>query len=923
MRLVSCKVNHLTNPIGYEMGSGTGEQALIFSWKVKQDSGKKEAKRQESARIVVARDEQMSDIIYDSGWDAALDSVGTAIEIPLAPRTRYYWIVSVLADNGEEAASGVQYFETGKIEEAWKAKWIGFKRASHSPAGTEQGAGHPVFCKKLVINKKVHGELRQARMYISGLGLYEAEIGGRRVGDEYLTPYCNNYNAWIQYQTYDITEMLREDTWIRVTIADGWAVGRFGYFSKPGDEGEYRKDYELIAEIHLLYEDGEEEIIGTDDSWVIEHSFIIESGIYDGERQNKSESNSLDREGIADAVYISEPVPLVARFSTPVTVHRRVKPVELIHTPAGEQVLDLGQNLVGIFTLRVNERKGTHIHLQFGEVLQNGNFYRDNLRTALAEFDYICGGGEEIIQPHFTFYGYRYVKVEGVSNLQAEDYTALVLHSEIPILGTLNTGNEKINQLISNVEWGMRGNFVDVPTDCPQRDERLGWTGDTQVFSVTASYICDCYPFYRKYLHDMWTEQQTLDGMVPDIVPSLAEPYQACSSVWGDAACIVPWNVYCFSGDVSILRECYPSMKAWVDYITRLDGEERGWQAHFHYGDWLALDHMSHDESICLGGTDEGYIAYVYYANSADIVARAATLLGKAEDAKEYGSLRDAIRQNIQREYFTGSGRCAVNTQTGLLLALKYHLSNVPKVIARQLKELFRITSGKLQTGFTGTPFLLEQLTEIGEERLAYDILLDEEYPGWLYAVNLGATTIWERWNSLNPDGTVSSTGMNSFNHYAYGSVAGWMYQYMAGLQQAEGEKGFRRAVIAPHPDVRIGSCHMTYDSAAGTYEIHWQTITENRFFLKIKVPFGCEAEIVLPYHGGDDRIHVGPGIYTYEYDTVQPMRRVYREDMTIKELIAHKDIHGWMEKVAPGCTTAPYAMQNMTLKEWTIWETK
>jgi alpha-L-rhamnosidase len=467
-------------------------------------------------------------------------------------------------------------------------------------------------------------------------------------------------------------------------------------------------------------------------------------------------------------------------------------------------VYDLGQNISGIFRLHVHEEKGTHIRLFAGEVLQNGNFYNENLRTALAEYHYVSDGMEKDIVPSFTFYGYRYMKVEGITEPKLSDFEGLALYSDLKETGKLTTGHNKVNRLIKNVEYGQKDNFVDVPTDCPQRDERLGWTGDAQVFSATSCFLRDSYAFYRKYLYDMKTEQDENGGMVPDIIPSLDKPYRSCSSVWGDASCIIPWNVYQFYGDRSILEECFDGMKAWVDYIQNIDKDSHLWKDHFHYGDWLALDHPTHKEDVCMGGTYEGYIAEVYYYNSASIVRKAAEILGREEDAKHYRKLEEWLLSELRAEYFTEKGRCAVDTQTGILLGLQYDLipekSNMQTCLLQKLNQ----NENKLQTGFVGTPFLLGQLTETGNEHLAYDLLLNEDYPGWLYEVNLGATTIWERWNSLNPDGSVSSTGMNSLNHYAYGSVLEWICRYAAGLNQAEDGIGFQKALIRPYPDVRL-----------------------------------------------------------------------------------------------------------------------
>jgi len=899
MQIVQLKTNHITNPVGFQM------DRPIFSWQVTGAEGK----YQKAARIKISESGDMAPLLHDTGWRSDLDSLAAPIDLPLKPQTRYYWTVSVETDAGEVAESEVNFFETGKMGGPWAARWITCERTGR----------HPIFQKDITVTK----ELVSARLYICGLGLYEAEINGVRVGNEYMTPYCNNYAAWVQAQTYDVTEQLRSGGKLSVTLADGWYMGRFGYFGRDKLCG---SAYKLLAEVRLTFAGGSEEVIGTDESWSVTRSNITFSNIYDGEHRDDTLPAAQP-----EPVRLTEaPAPVVDRYSLPVTIHERVKPVELIHTPKGETVLDLGQNLTGIFSLRINEKPGTVVHLQVGEVLQEGCFYNENLRTAKAEYIYTCGGGEVILTPKFTFYGYRYVKVEGITNLNPDDFTALVLYSDLPETGALTTGHEKVNRLIENVKWGQKGNFLDVPTDCPQRDERMGWTGDAQVFSATSCYLRDSYAFYRKYLHDMNTEQAMLDGMVPDVVPSFDKIYQGTACVWGDAATIIPWNVYLFYGDKTILADSFDGMKAWVDYIRRYDEDTRKWREHFHYGDWLALDHPSKAADQCMGGTEEGYIAYVYYMNSAEIVSKAAKILGKGAEEEEYAALAASLREFIRNEYFAPNGRCVADTQTGLLLALQYGLSPNPDACRKRLAQKLDMTGGKLQTGFVGTPFLNRQLTEAGMVREAYDLLLNEEYPGWLYEVNLGATTIWERWNSLSPDGSVSSTGMNSFNHYAYGAIAEWMFRYMAGLQPVEDAPGFRKVKLAPVPDVRMGKVEMEYRSSAGCYCVKWNALDDRTLQLTVEIPFGCEAELTLPYapeelyqtdnplfkqvSGNTCRLQAGH--YEITYQTTRPMRRLFTISQSMKELLADPQVTALLEEYWPHVQQLPDAMRTQSLAD-------
>ena len=877
MRVYDAKVNHMTNPMGFFM------DGVSFSWKVDEARGK----AQKVARVRVAADEKMQEILFDSGMDEQADSLAYPVELALEPRTRYFWQVTVLSDAGEEADSEVQWFETSKMSEEWTGKWL-------TCDSTEKR--HPIFSKEIAPAK----EMAKARLYVTGLGLYEAYIDGKKVGDEYLTPYSNNYNRWVQYQTYDITDQIAGGGKLSILLGNGWYKGRFG-FSAFEDKGYYGNEWKVIADVVLTYTDGTEEVIGTDESWTVTRSRIMFSNLYDGEQIDATAPElPAEEPTVCDA----PKGRLEARRSLPVVAHEHIKPVELIHTPAGEQVFDMGQNFAGIFTFRVKEPAGTKIHIQTGEVLQKGNFYNENLRSAKSEYIYISDGNETVIRPHFTYYGYRYVKVEGVSDLKIEDFTGLALYSDIEMGGDVETGHDLVNQLVSNVRWGMKGNFIDVPTDCPQRDERMGWTGDTQVFSPTATFLADTYAFYSKYLHDMYTEQMDLDGMVPDVVPSAGVHSTAC--VWGDSSCIIPWNMYQFYGDKKILEDQYDSMRNWVDYISRVDGDNHGWRSVFHYGDWLALDNPSGKTDEVMGGTDEGYIANVYYAASAGIVAKAARVLGYEADAKTYQALCDEQFEEVKKEYFSQTGRCCIKTQTALILALKYHLSENEELTKKTLRLLFQISGDKLKTGFTGMPLMCPVLSENGMNDLAYTLLLNEDYPGWLHEVKLGATTVWERWNSLDENGDISSTGMNSLNHYAYGSILEWVFRYVTGFRVSEEHPGSRHLLIAPTLNWKLKRAKGSYHSAAGTYETSWELADPSHVTVKVTVPFGCTAEIVLPLVSQetladqsnplfadvrDGKCFVGAGTYEVSYETTKPAKKMYSTYTPIQELVNNPEI--------------------------------
>lgn len=833
MQITHLKTNRIDNPLGFELGEPS------LSWIVEDTQDK----QQTAAQVMVASDRDFKTILYDSGRmeGKRIDSLGHKPGIQLAAHQRYYWKVRVWGES-EHAESEAAWFETARMGEAWQAQWI-------SPDFADNHT-HPTLFKRFVLPSHAV----TARLYICGLGLYHCELNGGKVGDEHLTPYCNAYDKWLQYQTYDVTSQLTAgENLIRVMLGNGWYKGRYIFDSSQAEI--YGSQFALICELRIVLENDEEMVVGSDLSWQAQASAVLASDIYDGETYDARQANVPPAAGVVCGV---KPIDIAmqileARRSLPVRVNEERKPLALIHTPAGETVLDMGQNMVGWLRFKTHAPTGTKIHLQFGEVLQRGNFYRDNLRTAKAEYIYIADGRERVVQPYFTFFGFRYVKVSGwVGELNLEDFTGCVVYSQMDLTGRIETSNEKVNQLFKNALWGQKGNFLDIPTDCPQRDERMGWTGDTQMFSGTACFNMDLGAFFSKFGYDCGKEQAKRAGMVPFVVPATAVKGGG-SSAWGDVATILPWNVYEFYGDIAILEQQFESMRSWVDYIQREDeasGGKRLWTTGFHFGDWLALD--GSDPSLPFGGTPEDFISSAYYYHSARLVGRAAAVLGKEEEAKKYHQLADEVKAAIHKEYFTETGRLAVATQTGFVLALFMDLAPeefrgrvVADFVARLHKDRLH-----LRTGFVGTPYLCRVLSNNGANDLAYHLLLNEDYPSWLYAVDLGATTIWERWNSLNPDGSISSTGMNSLNHYAYGSIVEWMYRDMCGLNPSAGDDlvtGFRHARIAPKPDKTIQWAKARYRSAAGWYESGWKLGENGHLSVQVSIPFNATASVLLP----------------------------------------------------------------------------
>ncbi|MGN0779622.1 MAG: family 78 glycoside hydrolase catalytic domain [Aristaeellaceae bacterium] len=841
MQITHLRAMHMDRPLGAAMAQP------VLSWKVCDASGKK----QRSARIRIAADADMRRILHDSG-EGNPSSLGYTAPITLMPRTRYWWQVSVTADNGEQATSEPSWFETGKQGEPWAGQWI---------AMPGDGTVHPVMRRTFAAEKAV----ASARLYICGLGLYEAQLNGQRVSDEFFTPYYDSYDHFIQYQTYDVTALLQADNELSVMLGGGWYMSRYG-FGEPGG-CLYGERMQLMAELRIAYTDGSEAVIATDESWTCRPAPVTFSSIYDGECYDAR----LETAGTWQQVELAPPPRghLTERLSMPVRITEERAPVQLLCTPAHELVLDFGQVITGWVAFRCPLAAGETVHLQYGELLQHDCFYRENLRSAKAEYTYTSAGEGAWVQPHFTFYGFRYVKVEGMTKEQilAAGFVAQAVHSDLERTGMLETGLPKLNRLLENVRWSQRDNFLDIPTDCPQRDERMGWTGDAQVFCPTASYNMETPAFFRKFLTDMRAEQSEHNGAVPHVIPDTIgaiankharqghpdpgkKNYGSCA--WADAATVIPWTLYTFYGDKALLQEAYPGMKAWVDWIRTQDetqcGGSRLWDCGFHFADWLALDNP--DKKSSFGGTDNTYIATAYYHRSALLTAKAAQALGLTEDAAHYARLAEEVKAAFQRKYYA-QGACAIQTQTALALALHWNL--VPEsgraLAQAQLHAKLQARDMHLDTGFVGTPVLLPALSEGGLHDAAVTLLLQEDYPSWLYEVSMGATTIWERWNSVMPNGLVSDTGMNSMNHYAYGSVMGWMYQYLAGLQPDERVPGFRRVIIAPMPDARLGHIQCSYDSASGRYEVDWQAEAEQVRY-RIVVPFDGEAEVHLPGQG-------------------------------------------------------------------------
>ncbi|MCM1155171.1 MAG: family 78 glycoside hydrolase catalytic domain [Roseburia sp.] len=808
----------------------------------------------ETVRVLVSDDADMGHLVYDSGVMNPFRECCYQASVPLQPRTRYYWRVIVGTNAGEKCESTVSWFETAKRDEKWNAAWI---------AAAEETEYMPVLYRDFVVGE----QLKQARLYIFGAGLYEVDINGEKAGDEYLLPGYHSYDMLLEYQTFSITEMLRSgENRISVLLGEGWYKGRFGF------DDVYRNLYgdrkKCIAELWLEYESGRSEWIYTDKDWKAYTSNIGENNIYDGEWQDDTlEKTSLEVEVLSDDTLL-----LIERSDPPIRKVEEFAPVSVKMHEDGYLLLDFGETVTGWVEFSGKLEQGQKIRLQYGEVLQEEKFYRDNLRTARAEFVYVSDGKLKTVRPHFTYYGFRYVRVDGLKDGQELLFCAYRIMSDIKRSGRVETSDEKVNRLFENTLRSQKCNFLDIPTDCPQRDERMGWTGDANIFAHTACFHMDSPAFFRHYTKSLALEQKLLDGVIPFFSPRPKVPMKentnpfylgggAC--IWGDVATMLPWTLYCYYGDKGLLQEQYPMMKAWVEYI-RKRAEENAvpdlWQNDRHLGDWLALD--TGDPESLAGRTDSNLLASACYYWSVSIVAEAAKVLG-LEEKEEYRELAERIKKAFSAFYFTADGELkSEKTQTAcaFLLYIGLYPENARDGLIKLLESLIIENNGHLNTGFAGTPVLCPVLSENGLNTLAYDLLLNEEYPGWLYEVNLGATTVWERWNSLEEDGRISGTGMNSLNHYAYGSIADWMYRYMCGFHPDMGREIKMR--IKPVPDKRFSYVRGSWESVYGTYRSEWTYDETNGFQYEIEVPFNANADVIFP-NGKSHRLDCG----TYYFD--------------------------------------------------------
>jgi alpha-L-rhamnosidase len=872
---------HKINPMGIDVLQPR------FSWKIN-GTGRNIMQTAYSIRVATDKNFTQKNTVWQSGKIISSESVlqlymGKA----LLSNQRYYWQVKVWdTKNIESVWSNTAFLQIGLLQaEEWKASWI------------EPVQDTVRYIPALLVRKnfELKKNIAYATVFVTSHGFYQLYFNGVKVGDEVFTPGWTAYQKRLQYQVYDVSNLLQQgNNAVGAILGDGWYRSALAWENNWGLGG---KQLGLLMQLQITYTDGTSQTIVTDKTWKsTQDGPITLNGIYDGEDYDARKeikgwnSNNFDDskwKNVHAANYSKK--DLIATQTVPVKKIQELKPIKIFTTPKGEQVVDFGQNMVGWVKLKVKGNAGTTVSIRHAEVLDKyGNFYTDNLRAARATVKYILKGGEqETYEPRFTFFGFRYIAVSGYpGQLKPEDVTGVVVHSDMKPTGSFECSNPLINQLQHNIQWGQKGNFVDVPTDCPQRDERLGWTGDAQAFCRTAAFNMDVASFFTKWLKDLAADQYP-DGKVPFVIPNVLKGSNATSAGWGDVATIAPWTMYKVYGDKQILETQYASMKAYVEYIRKTAGESYLWKGGSVFGDWLFYKSMRQTEND--GYTSPDMIATMFYAYSSKLLAQTAAVLGKVDDEKIYNDVFENVKNAFNKNYVTAEGRIASESQTAYVLALNFNLLPIAmRPIATQyLVDDIKGRGNHLSTGFLGTPYLCHVLTENGRSDVAYDLLLQESFPSWLYPVKMGATTIWERWDGQKTDSTFQDVGMNSFNHYAYGAIGDWMYRVVAGIEI--GTPGYKHILIQPQPDKRLSFAKAVFESSYGKIVSSWK-IADGKMIVQVIIPANTTATIKLPttnaekitdngiailnlfknikQDGKHVVIEVGSGEYSFEYPT-------------------------------------------------------
>ena len=836
-----------------------------LSWKVASD---RRGAAQTAYRITAAASVADLDEPDRLVWDSARRDGAEALLVPWAgpalhSATRYHWRVRVWDETGQPAVAAQSWFETGLLHpDDWAAVWIGRDQHVLPPVDpptdadrtTPGPAEAPLYLRRTF---RLPARPVWARLYATARGVYEPRLNGARVGDLELAPGWTEYHRRLQYQTYDVTGQVHAgDNVLAAIVADGWWSGYVGFDPRRparhyGDQPAY------LAQLVMRFADGSHQVVATDGRWTEQTGAIGSADLMMGQfvdarravpgldttarpKLSRSDVEALSAAVRPVAVLDPDPGPLVAEPDHPIRVTAEQPAVAVHRSEPGRFIVDFGQNVVGRVRLAVRgARPGQRIELRHAEVLDQGGLYRDNLRRAAATDVYLAAGDvAQVFQPQFTCHGFRYLEVTGhPGELAAADVTARVVGNDLPVAGHFTCSDPMVNQLYANIVWSQRGNFVAVPTDCPQRDERLGWLADAQVFAPTATRNADVGAFFARWLCDV-VDGQTADGAFRDVAPVLAVDREGAPA-WGDGGVIIPWLLWRTYGDRRTLERCFDAMAAWVEHIRRHNPDLRWRQRTGNaYGDWLQVDAQ----------TPREVLATAYFARSAQIVADAAEVLGRTPVAAGYRALHAAIRAAFIEAYVGADGRVAGDTQTAYLLALAFDLlppALVDAAVGHLATDLER-RGNRLTTGFVGVPLLCPVLSDHGRGDLAYALLHQQEYPSWGYSIRHGATTVWERWDGWTEHGGFQSAAMNSFNHYSLGSIGEWLFSHVAGLDQAPGSVAYRELLLRPRPGGRLTWARAEQDTVRGPVACGW-SMADDRITVTVTVPPGSTAVLVLP----------------------------------------------------------------------------
>ncbi|KAK6206896.1 bacterial alpha-L-rhamnosidase domain protein [Colletotrichum tabaci] len=831
-----------------------------------------------SQQLLVSEPEAQDDNVHSAYWPQSL---------PIQSRKVYS--IDVRARGAEQTDwspwSEPFVLETGLLyRHDWSSSLISAPWAEDSKNAPQP---EDLFRKEF----KTEGTIRSARLYVTAQGVYEAEINGRRVGDHFLAPGWTAYDGRLQYQTFDVTSQLSSlgPNCIGIRLAEGWFNGRIGF--EGGRRGIWGTRTALLAQLEISYESGVTETIVADDTWKVTRGPIKLAEIYDGEKYDATAevdgwSSSSAPSGDWHAVNILPPLPatteLISGYGEPVRRLETIAPLEAITTPSGKTILDFGQNLVGYVRIKqIKGQRGHQVTLTHAEVLEKGELGTRPLRDCKATDVYTLRGDSngESWEPRFSFHGFRYVQVDGWPSSGArlsEAVEAQVCHTDMEEIGNFSCSDEMLNKLYSNIRWSMRGNFLSVPTDCPQRDERLGWTGDLALFAPTATFIYDCFGILKNWLADVAFDQKVLGGVPPMVSPNVLIGHKnwgkiGANAIWHDVVVLAPWALYEETADLAILRDQYESMKTWIDVIPRnKSGSVHLWDfGLFQLGDWL--DPNAPPEEPMKALTDPPLVANAFLVRSLDLITKVAAVLSKTDDAARYREEAEAARKEFQDEYVSANGRLTSDSQTAYALAISFDLLQPTQLkrAGNRLAEIVRRNGFKIGTGFAGTPFICEALTHTGHSDVAYSMLLNQKCPSWLYPVTMGATTVWERWDSMLPDGTINPGDMTSFNHYAFGAVAKFLVERLAGLQRLE--PGWKRSRAQPVLGAEFMHASAEHLTPYGRVSCAWKLCSEasgpQQLKVDVTVPPLTEMEVVLPTRGGKRVEVVGSGDWSFTTD--------------------------------------------------------